>query len=220
MALTSDLPMARSNSLPARIAWFKIGVFLVALIPFLRLFWLGYQDELTANPIEFVTRSTGIWTLVFLCITLAVTPVRRLTGQVWLIRFRRMLGLFAFFYASVHFTTYVWFDQWFDVAEIFKDVFKRPFITAGFAAFVLMVPLAVTSNQWSMRWLKRRWQLLHQLIYLIAPIGLVHFWWHKSGKNDYFEPIIYAGVIALLLGLRLVWRQQARRAQKARAGDA
>jgi len=217
MASTSSAPLARSSAFSSWISWLKLAVFGVALIPFLRLFWLGYQGDLTANPIEFITRSTGIWTLVFLCITLAVTPLRRLTGQGWLLRLRRMLGLFAFFYACLHLTTYVWFDQWFDLSEIIKDVFKRPFITAGFTAFVLMVPLALTSNQWAMRTLKRRWQQLHRLIYLIAPIGLLHFWWHKGGKNDFFEPIIYAGVVVLLLGLRLLWHRQAKKAQQARA---
>jgi len=216
MALTSNASLAQSSSLTARIAWLKVAVFIAALIPFLRLFWLGYQDNLTANPIEFVTRSTGIWTLVFLCITLAVTPVRRLTGQVWLIRLRRMLGLFAFFYACLHFTTYIWFDQWFDATAIIKDVFKRPFITAGFVAFVFMVPLALTSNQWSIRALKRRWQQLHRLIYVIAPIGLLHFWWHKGGKNDFFEPIVYGVIIVLLLGIRIWWYWQAKQARQSR----
>lgn len=212
MTFTPGAPLVRSSWLPAWMTWLKVAVFAAALIPFLRLFWLGYHDNLSANPIEFVTRSTGLWTLVFLCITLAVTPARRLTGQIWLMRLRRMLGLFAFFYASLHFTTYIWFDQWFDLSEIVKDVFKRPFITAGFVAFVLMVPLALTSNQWAMRRLKRRWQQLHRLIYLIAPIGLLHFWWHKGGKNDFFEPIVYGVVIGLLLGLRLWWHQRAKAA--------
>lgn len=217
MASTSSVPLVRSPASSSWISWLKLAVFSLALIPFLRLFWLGYQDDLSANPIEFVTRSTGIWTLAFLCITLAVTPVRRLTGQGWLLRLRRMLGLFAFFYACLHLTTYVWFDQWFDLSEIIKDVFKRPFITAGFTAFVLMVPLALTSNQWAMRSLKRRWQQLHRLIYLIAPIGLLHFWWHKGGKNDFFEPSVYAGVVVLLLGLRWLWHRQAKRARLERA---
>lgn len=185
-------------------------VFLGGLAPLTRLIWLGYFDGLSANPIEFITRSTGTWTLVFLCITLTVTPLRRLAGLAWPLRLRRMLGLFAFFYGFLHLTTYIWFDQWFDLIEVVKDVFKRPFITAGFTAFVLMVPLALTSNGWSMRKLGRRWQLLHRLIYLIAPIGLLHYFWHKSGKNDFFEPIVYALIIGLLLGLRLYWRHQTR----------
>lgn len=217
MSSPSRAPRVWSSAFASRIAWLKVFVFCAALIPFLRLFWLGYQDDLSANPIEFVTRSTGIWTLAFLCITLAVTPLRRLTGLGWLVRLRRMLGLFAFFYACLHLTTYVWFDQWFDLSEMLKDVFKRPFITAGFAAFVLMVPLALTSNQWAMRALKRRWQQLHRLIYLIAPIALLHFWWHKGGKNDFFEPSIYAGVVLLLLGLRWWWHRQAKKARQANA---
>ncbi len=189
-----------------------LGVFLLCLVPLARLFWLGYCDALSANPIEFVTRSTGTWTLVFLCITLAVTPVRRLTGLGWLLRLRRMLGLYAFFYACLHLTTYVWFDQWFDLNEIIRDVIKRPFVTAGFAAFVLMLPLAVTSNAFSMRRLGRRWQSVHRLIYLVAPVALLHFWWHKAGKNDFFEPLIYLVIVAALLGIRLAWRRTANRA--------
>ncbi len=197
--------------------WMVRGlVFGLCLLPLARLFWLGYHDGLSANPIEFVIRSTGIWTLVFLCITLAVTPLRRLAGLSWLLRLRRMLGLFAFFYASVHLTTYVWFDQWFDVAEMLRDVIKRPFITAGFVCFLLMVPLALTSNAWSMRRLGRRWQKLHRLIYPLVLIGLLHFWWVRSGKLDFFEPTIYGLIIAALLGLRLVWRLQAQRASAAR----
>ncbi|MGH1361577.1 MAG: sulfite oxidase heme-binding subunit YedZ [Burkholderiaceae bacterium] len=192
-----------------RVIW--VAVFVASLVPFARLFWLGYQDNLTANPIEFVTRSTGTWTLVFLCLTLAITPVRKLTGLGWLLRLRRMLGLYAFFYGCVHLATYVWFDQWFDLTEIIKDIFKRPFITAGFVGYLLMVPLALTSNGFAMRRLGRRWQLLHRLVYLIAPVGLLHFWWHKSGKNDFFEPVIYTVVVAILLGLRYFWRRRVAR---------
>jgi sulfoxide reductase heme-binding subunit YedZ len=193
------------------LGWIKAALFAVSLVPFLRLFVLGFQDRLGANPIEFVTRSTGWWALTFLCITLAVTPLRRLTGWQALIRLRRMLGLFAFFYASVHFVTYVWFDQWFSVPDIVADVWKRPFITVGFTAFVLLIPLAVTSTNRMMRRLGRRWSQLHRLVYAIVLLGLLHFWWIKGGKNDLAEPTLFAGIVAVLLAARLVpwWRRRA-----------
>lgn len=186
----------------------KALTFLLCLIPLARLGWLGLNDGLGANPIEFITRSTGTWTLVFLMITLSVTPLRRITGWNGLIRFRRMLGLFAFFYVCLHFTTYIWLDQFFDWAEIVKDVIKRPFITVGFACFVLLIPLAVTSTNAMQRRLKRRWQQLHRLIYLIAIGGVVHYWWLV--KKDVTQPAIYALVLAVLLGFRLAyyWKQR------------
>lgn len=186
----------------------KALTFLLCLIPLARLGWLGLNDGLGANPIEFITRSTGTWTLVFLMITLSVTPLRRITGWNGLIRFRRMLGLFAFFYVCLHFTTYIWLDQFFDWAEIVKDVIKRPFITVGFACFVLLIPLAVTSTNAMQRRLKRRWQQLHRLIYLIAIGGIVHYWWLV--KKDVTQPAIYALVLAVLLGFRLAyyWKQR------------
>ncbi len=161
---------------------------------------------LGANPIEFITRSTGLWTLVYLCITLAITPVRRLTGVTALVRFRRMTSLFAFFFAVLHFTTYLWFDKWFDLAEIVKDIGKRPFITVGFAAFLLLIPLAVTSPKAMVRKLGRRWQTLHRLIYLIAVLAILHFWWMKSGKHDLALPKLYGAIVVVLLGWRvLAW---------------
>ena len=186
----------------------KALTFLLCLIPLARLGWLVLNDGLGANPIEFITRSTGTWTLVFLMITLSVTPLRRITGWNGLIRFRRMLGLFAFFYVCLHFTTYIWLDQFFDWAEIVKDVIKRPFITIGFACFVLLIPLAVTSTNAMQRRLKRRWQQLHRLIYLIAIGGVVHYWWLV--KKDITQPAIYALVLAVLLGFRLAyyWKQR------------
>ena len=188
---------------------FKALTFLLCLIPLARLGWLGMSDGLGANPIEFITRSTGTWTLVFLMITLSVTPLRRITGWNGLIRFRRMLGLFAFFYVCLHFTTYIWLDQFFDWAEIVKDVIKRPFITVGFVSFVLLIPLAVTSTNAMQRRLKRRWQLLHRLVYLIAIGGVVHYWWLV--KKDITQPVLYALVLAALLGFRLAfsWAQRA-----------
>ena len=154
-----------------------------------------------ANPIEFITRSTGTWTLVGLLITLSVTPLRRLTGRADLIRLRRMLGLFAFFYACLHFTTYIWLDQFFEPAAIAKDIVKRPFITVGFTAFVLLIPLAATSTNAMMRRLGRRWQQLHRLIYPIALLGVVHYLWLV--KKDLTEPLIYGAVLAVLLAMRL-----------------
>jgi sulfoxide reductase heme-binding subunit YedZ len=183
----------------------KILLFLACLIPLARLLWLGFNSGLGANPIEFITRSTGTWTLSFLLVTLAITPLRRLSGWQWPLRLRRMLGLFAFFYACLHFTTYLWLDQFFDLTSIYQDIFKRPFITIGFASFLLLIPLAATSTQAMMRRLGgRNWQRLHRLVYLIAVGGVVHYWWLV--KKDVTQPAIYAAVLALLLGYRL-WRR-------------
>lgn len=182
----------------------KVLVFLACLGPLTRLVWLGINDGLGANPIEFITHSTGTWTLVFMLVTLSVTPLRRITKQLWLIRLRRMLGLFAFFYACLHFTTYIWLDQFFEWDSIVKDVAKRPFITAGFAAFVLLIPLALTSTRGWIRRLGKQWMQLHRLIYLSAALGVLHFLWLV--KADIREPMIYGAVLAALLGFRLaVW---------------
>lgn len=189
---------------PKQLAWIKLALFCLALLPLGRLILLGAADGLGANPIEFVTRNTGSWTLYFLCMTLAVTPLRRATGWNWLIRLRRMLGLFTFFYAALHFTTFLWFDHFFDLAEMWRDVLKRPFITVGFLAFVLLIPLAATSNDAMIRRLGgKRWQRLHRSIYLIAPLAILHFWWMKAGKNDFGEPILFGSIIALLLLARV-----------------
>ena len=190
---------------PRQLLWAKWMVFGLSLLPLLRLIVLGLQDRLTANPIEFITRATGDWTLYFLCLTLAVTPLRRVTGLNALIRFRRMLGLFTFFYASLHFLTFIWFDHFFDLAEMVRDILKRPFIAMGFSAFVLLVPLALTSNDLMLRKLGRRWSVLHRLIYLIAILALLHFWWMRAGKNNFTEPLVIGVVIAVLLALRLIW---------------
>ena len=205
------------------IAWLKPAIFVLSLIPFVRLFVVGFQDRLGANPIEFVTHSTGFWALTFICITLSVTPLRRLTGWQHLVRLRRMLGLFAFFYASAHLLTYVWFDQWFSLEEIAKDIWKRPFITVGFAAFVLLVPLAITSTNRMIRRLGRRWSQLHRLVYLIAMLGVVHFWWLKEDKNDLSEPWLYAGIVSALLLFRLLypaWQRTVRLRKSGAATDA
>jgi len=194
----------------------KALVFVLALLPFLRMAWLVAQG-VPVEPLEFLTRGTGDWTLYFLCITLAVTPLRRLTGWNWVIKLRRMLGLYAFFYALLHFVTFFWFDHFFDIAEMLKDVVKRPFITVGFIAFVLLIPLAVTSTNAMVKRLGgKRWLWLHRLIYVIAPLGILHFWWMKAGKNDFQEPIIFGAIVALLLAMRVYW-SYAKKAQAARA---
>jgi len=184
----------------------KAVLFAASLLPFARLVLFTFTDRLGANPIEFITRNTGDWTLYFLCLTLSVTPLRKLTGMHWLIRLRRMLGLFAFFYATLHFTTFLWFDHFFDIDEMLKDVVKRPFITVGFTAFVLLIPLAVTSANGMVKRLGgKRWQWLHRLVYLIAPLGILHFWWMKAGKNDFAQPILFGSIVAALLLVRLWW---------------
>lgn len=195
------------NPAPRQLAAIKTVFFIAALLPLARLVLFGFTDRLGANPIEFITRNTGDWTLYFLCMTLAVTPMRRLTKWNWLIRLRRMVGLFAFFYALLHFTTFLWFDHFFDVAEMLRDVLKRPFITLGFAAFVLLIPLALTSTNGMVKRLGgKRWLWLHRSIYLIAPLAILHFWWMKAGKSDFAEPILFGAVIGLLLSLRLYWK--------------
>ena len=183
----------------------KVAVFALALVPLARLVVAGFTGGLGVNPIEFITRSTGTWTLSLLLVTLAVTPLRRITGWHWVVRLRRMLGLFAFFYACLHFTTYLWLDQFFDVASIVKDIAKRPFITVGFAAFVLLVPLAATSTNAMIRRLGgRMWQRLHTLVYAIAALGVVHYWWLV--KKDVTQPMLFAAALAVLLGARVAYR--------------
>jgi len=170
----------------------------------------AFTDQLGANPVEFITRNTGDWTLYFLCITLAVTPLRRLTNWVWLVKLRRMQGLYVFFYAALHFTTFLWFDHAFDITEMWKDVLKRPFITVGFIAFVLLIPLAATSTNAIIKKLgAKNWQRLHRLVYLIASLGILHFWWMKAGKHDFEQPLIFGAIVATMLIMRLVWRLKA-----------
>ena len=186
----------------------KLFIFLLALLPLDRLIWLGLTQDLGANPVEFITRSTGTWALVFLCLTLAMTPLRLLTNSVAWIRYRRMLGLFSFFYASLHFVIWLWLDQDFDLVEMLKDVLKRPFITMGFISLILLIPLAWTSTHWAQRKLGRRWAQLHRLIYLIAFTAILHYWWHKAGKNDLDTVTIYAVVLLLLLCCRIPYIRQ------------
>ncbi|MGZ8250887.1 MAG: sulfite oxidase heme-binding subunit YedZ [Methylophilaceae bacterium] len=185
------------------IARIKAGLFIAALIPLGRLIWLGINDALTANPVEFVERSTGTWTLVILLITLSMTPIRLLTGITWQLQLRRMMGLFMFFYVCLHFVTYVWLDHWFAWMDIVKDIAKHPYVLVGFSAFVLAIPLAITSNNAMMRRLRERWKKLHQLVYLIAILGVLHFWWLV--KKDIREPLFYTVILALLLGVRLYY---------------
>lgn len=199
------IPLAQLK--PEQVKWVKSALFALCLVPFLRLAWLGAHHGLGANPIEYITRSTGWWTLSFLMITLSVTPLRRLSGWNWLLRLRRMFGLFAFFYVCLHFTTYVWLDQFFDLPGMIKDIAKRPFITVGFTAFLLLIPLAATSTNAMVRRLgAKRWQRLHRTVYVIATLGVLHFWWLV--KKDIREPLIFGVVLALLLLIRLLSRRR------------
>ncbi len=195
----------------------KCLVWAGCLLPLGRLIYRGFAGRLTANPIEFITLSTGTWTLVFLLTTLSITPLRKLTGLSWLIRFRRLIGLFAFFYACLHFTTYVWLDKFFDLSDMVRDVAKRPFITAGFFAFLTLIPLAATSTAWAIRKMGgRNWQLLHRIIYLSATSAVVHFWWKV--KADTRQPRIYASILGLLLLVRVAAWGLRRRAKRDEAG--
>ena len=194
------MTMSQKNLVP----WvLKPLVFLACLGPLGHLIWRGFTDNLTANPISEITLETGTWTLRFLCITLGVTPLRRLARWNDAIKFRRMLGLFAFFYGTLHFTTYFWLDQFFDFSNIAKDIWKRPFITVGFAAFVGILPLALTSTDgWIRRLGGKAWRRLHRLIYVSAICGVVHYWWLV--KADVQRPQNYAIIVGSLLAYRLV----------------
>ena len=182
----------------------KPVVFLLCLLPFFWLFYGAATNNLGANPAEYLIRSTGDWTLRFLCIVLAVTPLRVLTSTPQLARLRRMLGLFVYFYVVLHLLSYSWFDMGFDVPDIAKDIPKRPFILVGFSAFVLLTPLAATSFNRAIKALGgKRWQLLHRLVYPIAGLGLLHFFWMRAGKNNFGEVAVYAAIVVLLLGWRV-----------------
>jgi sulfoxide reductase heme-binding subunit YedZ len=196
------------------IAPLKTLVFVLALLPLAYYGWGAWQDTLGANPVEAVTRGMGTWTLNFLLITLAVTPLRKLTGWHAALRLRRMLGLFTFFYAALHLTSYLWFDQFFAWGEIARDILERPFITVGMAAFVLLVPLAATSSNFAIRRLGgRRWQALHRTVYAIAILAVLHYGWLV--KADQSQPLLYGGILLVLLGLRAWWREVERREQLA-----
>jgi methionine sulfoxide reductase heme-binding subunit len=179
----------------------KPTLFVACLLPFVLLIWQSLDGSIGPNPVQAITHATGDWALRLLLVTLAVTPLRRLTGWAWLIRLRRMLGLFAFFYAALHFTTYLWLDQFFDWGAIIEDIAKRPYITVGFAALVLMTPLAVTSTKGWLRRLGPRWKQLHRLVYAVAILGVLHYLWLV--KADLLEPGIYAFILAALLLVRL-----------------
>jgi sulfoxide reductase heme-binding subunit YedZ len=189
-------------------------VFLLCLLPFAWLLYGVVADQLGANPQEFLIRATGDWTLRFLCIVLAVTPLRVMAKLNALARFRRMLGLYVYFYVLLHLLCYSLFDKGFDWGEIASDIVKRPFILVGFSAFVLLTPLAATSFNRAIKAMgARRWQMLHKLVYLIAGLGLLHFFWMRAGKNDFAEVFVYAGIVAVLLGWR-VWHALGKRKPK------
>ncbi|HEY8536741.1 MAG TPA: protein-methionine-sulfoxide reductase heme-binding subunit MsrQ [Vicinamibacterales bacterium] len=201
------------------VARLKPLVFLAALVPLGALVYGAFADTLGANPLDVITDETGTWTLRFLVLTLLITPLRRWTRWNWLIRYRRMLGLFAFFYGSLHFLTYIWFDQFFDVAEIVADIGRRPFITVGFAAFVLMVPLAATSTAgWIRRLGGRRWNRLHRLVYASAVLAVVHYLWLV--KADTSRPVRYGVIIGILLAARVWFAYNARHAKAPHAAAA
>lgn len=213
--ITMDMPLSRRANPSGSAAGFwparlqprtlkivKAVVFALALLPLMRLIALGFMDDLGANPVEFVIRSNGTWALTFLMMTLSITPLRKITGMNWLQALRRMLGLYAFFYAVLHFLSYVWLDQWFDWASIVKDVAKHRYVLVGFTGFLCLIPLAVTSTNAMMRRLGRNWQTLHRLVYVIGVLGVVHYWWLV--KKDLTQPLIYAAVLGLLLAYRLL----------------
>lgn len=182
--------------------WTKVAVFLLCLVPLGLLVWRAVHGELTANPIEFITHRTGDWTLRFLVITLAITPLRKILHMPQLVRFRRMLGLFAFFYGFLHFSTWIGLDKFFAWSDMWADVLKRPFITVGFTGFVLMIPLAITSTAgWIRRLGGKRWQMLHRLIYVSAVAGVIHYYWLV--KSNVRKPLFYGFLVAILLAWRL-----------------
>ena len=183
----------------------KVLIFLNALVPLMLLLWDVYRKRVGANPVEFMTRTTGMLTLIFLMISLAVTPVRKITGSNWVVKFRRMLGLYAFFYGALHLLTYVWFDRFFNFRSIAGDVLQRPFIAIGMTAFFLMVPLAITSTSKMIKRLGgKRWAKLHRLVYLAGVAGVLHFW--MLVKSDTRLPLTFAFILLLLLGYRLLIR--------------
>ena len=195
----------------------KPALFALCLIPFAWLFYSALTMQLGANPQEALIRATGDWTLRFLCIVLAVTPLRTIAGLPALARFRRMLGLFMFFYVVSHLLSYSWFDMGFDMADIIKDIIKRPFILVGFSAFLLLTPLAATSFNAAIKAMgAKRWQLLHKLVYVIAGLGLLHFFWMRAAKNNFAEVFVYAAIVAVLLGWRAAQYLKKKRLQPIR----
>lgn len=195
---------ARAFSAYCRHRFAKPVVFVLALLPFVHLLWAAVADQLGANPAEALVRATGDWTLRMLCVVLAVTPLRVLTGNAAWARFRRMLGLFVYFYALLHLLSYSGFDMAFDLADIARDIVKRPFILVGFVAFVMLTSLAFTSFNRAIKVLGgRNWQRLHRAVYGVAGLAILHFFWMRAGKNDFDEVFVYAGVLTALLGWRL-----------------
>ena len=201
------------NPSPTQFKALKAVIFVLALLPFLRMAWLTAAG-VPVDPVEFLTHGSGDWALYLLCAALAITPLRRLTGRNWLVRLRRMVGLYTFFYAFIHFTTFLWFDHFFDVAAMWKDVLKRPFITVGFLAFVLLIPLAATSTNTMIKRLGRNWARLHKVIYVIAPLAILHYWWMKAGKHNFEQPIVWGTVVGVLLLLRVWWSLSRARTEK------
>ena len=196
--------MSFAQPAPHYIKQLKAAAFIACLLPLARLAWRGFSHDLGANPIEVITHTTGDWTLILLLVTLSITPLRRILEWPWLLKLRRMFGLYAFFYACLHFLTYIWLDQFFDIFDIAKDVLKRPFITVGFTCFLLLIPLAVTStNNMVKRLGAKRWPQLHRFVYFIAAGGVVHFWWLV--KKDISDPLQYAIILSLLFGLRALF---------------
>ena len=214
MAATVARPRARSpwlHPLAKPVTW------VLGVLPFAWLFYAAAADQLGANPAEALIRATGDWSLRFLCLTLAVTPLRVLANQPALARFRRMLGLFTYFYVCLHLLGYAWLDMGFDPAEVAKDIAKRPFILVGFTAFLLLTPLAATSFNRAIRALgAARWQALHRLVYAVAGLAVLHFFWMRAGKNDFAEVAVYAAILAVLLGWRVLQAVRRRRLVPAR----
>ena len=196
-------PTLLHNPSAATVGRIKALLFVLCLLPLAASLWQALSGQ-AVNPVETLTRDSGSWALNLLLAGLAITPLRRLGAPGWLLRLRRMLGLYAFFYASVHLLIYLWLDQLFDWAAIVHDIIKRPFITVGMAAFALLLPLAITSTDGWLRRLKRRWGQLHRLVYPLALLAVLHYLWLV--KRDLTEPLLYAAVLAVLLGLRLWWR--------------
>ena len=203
-ALSAPAPLVRLRSLLLRPAA-KVVLFILAMVPFAWLLYGAVTNNLGANPTEYLTRATGDWTLRFLCLTLAVTPLRTIASTPQLARFRRMLGLFVYFYAVLHLLCYVWFDMEFNLADILKDIPKRTFILVGFAAFLLLTCMAATSFNRAIKAMgAKRWQMLHKAVYAVAVLAILHFFWMRAGKNDFTEVFVYAAILAALLGWRVL----------------
>ncbi len=205
--------MRSLNLSAAAVSRWKIAVFLLALLPLIRIVVWAVLDKMGANPLEWMTRNTGSWAIYILLLTLAITPLRRISGWNWLQKFRRMLGLFAFFYASLHLTMYLWFDHFFEWETIWPDIIKRPFVLAGMVSWGMMLALAISSPQAVLRWMGgKRWQRLHQLMYVLVPVAVLHVYWMKAGKHDFFWPAVYGGITVALLGLRIWFARRSARA--------